>query len=142
MKEISKSGNRIYIFESIDVIPNITELINFPDQCKVFIDSVTLNPKNVNAQLYSQFSEETYHVFIYAFAFKLRELRPTSCLSKPFEMNARRVERLCRKRNIALSIVETKVIDYCTSFSLSRPYFKAQVSFSEQICTELRESYL
>lgn len=142
MQEILKSGNRMYTFETVEELPSIEELLLSTDDCKIFIDSVTLNPKDVNAQLYSQFTEETYRLFIYAFAYNIGQRRSTSSIFEQFEMNARRVKRLCEKRKIVLSDTETRVIDFCINFFLSRITFKDQICLSESLCAKLKESYL
>ena len=97
IKEISRSGNRLYVCDTVEELPSIKDLILFPKECQTFIDSVTINPKDVNATLYSHFSKETYHIFIYAFAYKLGELRVSNAYHMQFEANARRVQRLCNK---------------------------------------------
>lgn len=142
IQEISRSGNRLYVCDTVKELPSIKELILFTEECQTFIDSVTINPKDVNAELYSHFSEETYHIFIYAFAYKLGELRVSNAYHKQFETNARRVQRLCKKRNITLSNVENKIIDSCVNFSTLPLLFNNQVSFSKRLCSELKENYL
>ena len=142
VKEISRSGNRLYVCDTVKELPSIKDLILFTEECQTFVDSVTINPKDVNAELYSHFSEETYRIFIYAFAYKLGELRISNAYHKQFEANARRVQRLCKKRNITLSDVESKAIDSCANFSILPLLFNSKVSFSKRLCSELKELYL
>ena len=142
MEQILRSGNRVYVFDTVEEIPKIKDISFFPDKCRLFIDSVTLNPKDVNAQLYSQFTKETYSSFIYAFAIKFGEIRPTSCVYEQFEMNARRVERLCKRRNIYLSETELKVLELCKDLHNFIPRYKNQVDLSEKLRSSLVDLYL
>ena len=142
MEQILRSGNRVYIFDTVEEIPEIKDIVFYPGKCRLFIDSVTLNPKNVNAQLYSHFTKDTYSSFIYAFAVKFGEIRPTSCLYEQFEMNARRVERLCKRRNIDLSETELKVIEVCKNLHSFPGFYKSQVDLSEKLRSNLVDLYL
>jgi len=142
MEEIKKSGNRIYICNTTAVVPNIEEIINSSEQCKLFINSVTLNPKNVNAELYSQFTEDTFHIFMYAFAVQFGQIRTTNSVSSQFEMNARRLERLCKRRKISLSNTELMVIDLCKNFSSLKSIYSEQIDLAEQLKSELAKTYL
>lgn len=141
MQKISQNGNRIYFFETVNAVPSINELI-LSDKCKTFIDSVTLNPKNVNAKLYSQFTKETYPVFLYAFAFQFGRLRFTSDLYTQFETNARRAEKLCKKKNIILSTKEAAILDKCKNFHLQQMHFNNQKAVSDRFLSDLAEVYL
>lgn len=141
MEEI-RSGNRIYICETTNVVPDIKEVINSSNKCSLFINSVTLNPKNRNAELYSQFNKDTFHSFIYAFAIQIGKLSYSSISASQFEMNARRVERLCKRRGICLSDMEQKVIHFCKIFSSLKCYKSDRFHFSNQLKAELTKLYL
>lgn len=116
MEVINKSGNRLYFFETVTDVPNISDLIANAKGNIVFINSVTLNPKFENAKLYSDFSFDTYSSFLYAFAYQIGNINPNSSIAFQFEMNARRFERLAKKRCIVLSEPELSIISYCTTF--------------------------
>ena len=102
MKQVSRSGNKVFICETTDVLPCIRDLIKFPEEYSLFINSATINPKDVNAELYAQFNKDTYRTFIYAFAVQLGQTRSTNSCVHQIEMNARRIARLCKKREINL----------------------------------------
>ena len=126
MKSISRSGNLVYVCDSTDVIPSIRDLIKSPQECSLFVNSATINPKDVNANLYAQFNADTYSAFIYAFAIQLGEIRSARYCVHQIEMNARRVERLCKRREINLSETELTVIDTCKNFYSLKCRYKEQ----------------
>lgn len=142
MKTISENGNKIYIFDTINWVPKINEVDSHNERCRTFFESATLNPKKVNAKLYSLFSKETYSSFIYAFAYQLGVVSQSSCVSKQFEMNARRIERLCKRREIPLSIIECMVIDKCKNFHQLILTFDEKLALSNNFLSELTDLYL
>lgn len=141
MKEIEKNGNRIYIFETSKKVPSIKNLILNPESNINFINSVTLNPKNENAELYSHFSSDTYSSFLYAFAYQMGHLNPLSVATPQFEMNARRFERLYKKRSIVLSELELSIINYCKDFQNLLCRRNERESFSHNLISNLIELY-
>lgn len=141
MKTISENGNKIYIFDTINWVPKINEVDSHNERCRTFFESATLNPKKVNAKLYSLFSKETYSSFIYAFAYQLGVVSQSSCVSGQFEMNARRVERLCRKNEISLSTIEAMVIDKCKDFHQLDFTFDEKLALSNRFLSELSDLY-
>lgn len=141
MKTIDKSGNRLYVFETVKNVPSIKRLITNAESNINFINSVTLNPKSENAELYSDFSFDTYRSFLYAFAYQAGHLNPTSCVAFQFEMNARRFDRLCKKRGIVLSESEMSIINYCKTFKKVILTHSERVSFSNNLIKNLIELY-
>ena len=140
MKQIIKSGNRVYIFKTVEELPSLEELYSSSEEHMLFIDSVTLNLKEANAQLYSQFSEDTYKLFIYALAYRTRYFSTSqSSLFGQFEMNARRVKRLCAKKGIALSDAEKEVLDFCINISKASLLNKERPVYSQHLCSNLRK---
>ena len=140
--EENRSKTRTYVCKKTKVIPDIKEVIKSSNGCDLFINSVTLNPKNVNANLYAHFGKDTVQSFIYAFAIQIGQIPSSSHVSYMLEMNARRVERLCRRREICLSEMESKVIDFCKKFSSLKCQNSERESFSYQVKSELRKLYL
>ena len=139
MKQIIKSGNRVYIFKTVEELPSLEELYSSPEDHMVFINSITLNLKKVNAQLYSHFSEDTYKLFIYALAYRTRYFSTSqSSLFGQFEMNTRRIKRLCTKRGIILSDAEKEVLDFCINISKASLLNKERPIYSQKLCSKLR----
>lgn len=141
MKEIEKDGNRIYIFDRVVIVPCVEDIILYTTQHKNFIDSATMNPKFENAELYSQFTEETYKAFIYAFAVQFGRLF-SLCIGEQFETNARRVEKLCKKRGIVLSEKEQEILDKCKNFVFNPIKNKDKIDLSKSFCSDLVEMYM
>jgi len=141
MQEIDKNGMRIYVFDSPKKVPNIKELIRNPERNIKFIKSCTLNPKDKNAKLYSYFSSDTYRSFLYAFTYQLGILPLSSSVRSQFEMNARRFERLCKKREIVLSELEISIVEKCKNFHDLDLGNKAKAELSKRLLSELIECY-
>ena len=116
MKGIYKCDTRSNVFKKVEQIPTIRDIILHTEWYSGFINNATLNPLDVNAKLYSQFTEENYSSFLYAFAVQLVRLYST-CIGKQFELNACKFEELCKEKNITLSETEIKVIDTCKNFT-------------------------
>lgn len=142
MPKISQNENRIYIFETVNQVPSIDEVILYPNKCKTFIDSITLNPKNVNTELYSQISRTNYSSFVYSFAYQFNYLNKQSTVCEQFEMNARILEMLCRKKSISLSVIEHLVLDKCKKFHLLELSYDDKFSLSQVFLSELSDFYL
>ena len=136
-KNIYKCDTRSNVFKKIEQIPAIRDIILHTEWYQVFIDNATLNPLDVNAKLYSQFTEENYSSFIYAFAVQFARLYSTS-IGIQFELNAYRLEVLCKEKNITLSVTETKVIDLCKKFNSLTLDYNSKFS----LCSELVDVYL
>lgn len=142
--KINKSGNIMYGFKNTSVVPAVSELIDFPEKEEniVFINSVTLNPKDVNAQLYSQFNKDTLSSFIYAFAIQIGRLYFSQhYIAKQLEANARRVERLCYKKNLCLSEAESSVIKFCENFNSCKYTNQWRVEYAESLKEKLKKLY-
>ena len=136
MKGIYKCDTRSNIFKKVEQIPTIRDIILHTEWYSGFIDNATLNPLDVNTKLYLQFTEENYSSFVYAFAVQFARLYSTS-IGIQFELNACRLEELCKEKNITLSATEIKVIDACKKFnSLS---LDCKNKFS--LCSELVDVY-
>lgn len=141
MKKIDKSGMRMYVFDTSQTVPNIKDLINNPERNINFINSCTLNPKFENAELYSHFSSDTYRSFLYAFNYQLGILNFSSVVHSQFEMNARRFERLCKKRDIVLSELEISIVEKCKNFHALNLYNKDRINLSKCLLSDLIELY-
>ena len=141
MQEIDKSGMRMYVFDTSKTVPDIKALIRNPEKNINFIKSCTLNPKDKNAKLYSYFSSDTYRSFLYAFTYQLGILPSSSSVFSQFEMNARRFERLCKKREIVLSELEISIMEKCKNFHDLDLGNKAKSELSKRLLSKLVECY-
>ena len=140
-KEVIKNGNRIYLFDKTNKFPSLQNLkANFSENV-TFVRDITLNPKSENSVLYSQFSQSTVPYFLYAFAYQIGFLNPCIVYCNQFEMNARRLRRLCTKRYIKFSEVEERIINICETFHMQKLTSTERKALSENLISELNNLY-
>lgn len=120
VRQVEKSGNKVYIFDCAqNRLPKFTDLVKILSEIEdrsALVDSMTLNPRNSNAAFYADLSSETLKIFIYAFAFQLGKLSSESYKDQ-FQMNARRLNKLCKKKRIILTPMENTILFDCIEFS-------------------------
>ena len=140
-KEVIKNGNRIYLFDKTNKFPSLQNLkANFSENV-TFVRDITLNPKSENSVLYSQFSQSTVPYFLYAFAYQIGFLNPCIVYCNQFEMNARRLRRLCTKRHLKFSEAEERIINICETFHMQKLTSTERKALSENLISELNNLY-
>ena len=145
-KYVTNSGiRRLYIkpYPLSAPLPTLISIVPSFEQ-KWFMEHVVMNHRGVLWITYRHMIDNnTYKIFMYAFAYMLYVKNPEDLTCWQVEANAKFFERMLFKLGISPSPSEKKVLDYSKKISMYSMYYNKHIVKEKSIllCELLRREY-